>query len=199
MKITISVTSSGDCWAPNVPRVDLAACFPRDRSGAERFDEPTFRAQVKDCRAVLFSSEDRGPVCAFAALLLASFAEWLDDNDRNDGHDEVVSRAARSIRRRVRRGASATVRVDLSNTTVWHKGRAMQTVRVRIRHDDRGVVAERFERDCALVLADFCGSYSRRFTERGDPPLVFAAETQRLLDELHGRAERRESAEGSGR
>ena len=199
MRITLRITSAGDCWSFGVPKIDLARCYPKNADGAEQFDESAFRAQVRDCRTVQIGSDDCGPVCAFGALLLASVGEWLDDNDRNDGHDETVSRAARSIRRRVRRGASATVRVDLSNTTVWHKGRALQTVRVRIRHDDRGVVAERFERDCALVLADFCGSYSRRFAERGDPPLVFAAETQRLLDELHARAERRESAEGSGR
>ena len=195
----IRVTSSGDCWAPEVPRIDLAACFPRTADGEERFDEAAFRAQVKDCRAVQFASDDRGPVCAFAALLLASFGEWMADNDRNDGSSSAVSRAARTIRQRVRRGASASVRVDLANTAAGWKGRRFRTVRVRIRPDDRGVVAaERFDLDCALVLADFCGSYSRRFTERGDPPLVFAAETQRLLDELHARAERRESAEGSG-
>ena len=195
----IRVTSSGDCWAPEVPRVDLARCYPQDAQGRETFDEAAFRAQVKDCRAVQFASDDRGPVCAFAALLIASFGEWMADNDRNDGSSSAVSRAARTIRQRVRRGASASVRVDLANAAAGWKGRRFRTVRVRIRHDDRGVVAERFERDCALVLADFCGSYSRRFTERGDPPLVFAAETQRLLDELHARAERRESAEGSVR
>lgn len=193
MRITFRITSAGDCWSFGVPKIDLARCYPKNADGAEQFDEAAFRAQVRDCRTVQIGSDDRGPVCAFAALLLASVGEWLDDNDRNDGHDEIVSRAARSIRRRVRRGASATVRVDLSNTTVWHNGRALQTVRVRIRHDDRGVVAaERFDLDCALVLADFCRSYSRRFVERGDPPLIFAPETESLLAELHARTEKRE-------
>ena len=187
MKITVRVTSSGDCWAPEVPRIDLAACFPNG-PGGERFDEASFRAQVKDCRAVLLGSDDRGAVCAFAALRLASFGEWMADNDRNDGTSASVSRAARTIRRRVRRGASASVRVDLANAVVCWRGRRFQTVRVRIRPDDRGVVsAERFDRDCALILADFCRAYSRKFEERGDPPLLFASETQALLEDLRAR------------
>lgn len=193
MKVMIRVTTSGDCWAPEVPHVDLAACFPHGPDGEERFDEAAFRAQVKDCRAVQFASDDRGPVCAFAALLLASFGEWMADNDRNDGSSSAVSRAARTIRQRVRRGASASVRVDLANAAAGWKGRRFRTVRVRIRPDDRGVVAaERFDLDCALVLADFCRSYSRRFVERGDPPLIFAPETESLLAELHARTEKRE-------
>lgn len=188
MKVMIRVTTSGDCWAPEVPHVDLAACFPHGPDGEERFDEAAFRAQVKDCRAVQFASDDRGPVCAFAALLLASFGEWMADNDRNDGSSSAVSRAARTIRQRVRRGASASVRVDLANAAAGWKGRRFRTVRVRIRPDDRGVVAaERFDLDCALVLADFCRSYSRRFVERGDPPLIFAPETESLLAELKSR------------
>lgn len=196
MKVMIRVTSSGDCWAPEVPRVDLARCYPQDAQGRETFDEAAFRAQVKDCRAVQFASDDRGPVCAFAALLLASFGEWMADNDRNDGSSSAVSRAARTIRQRVRRGASASVRVDLTNAAAGWKGRRFRTVRVRIRPDDRGVVAaERFDLDCALVLADFCRSYSRRFVERGDPPLIFAPETEALLAELHARTEKREGKE----
>ena len=109
MKITVRVTSSGDCWAPEVPRIDLVACFPKG-PGGERFDEAACRAQIKDCRAVLLGSDDRGAVCA-----------------------------------------------------------------------------ERFDRDCALILADFCRAYSRKFEERGDPPLLFASETQALLEDLRAR------------
>ena len=198
MRITLRITSAGNCWSFSVPKIDLVRCYPKDADGAEQFDEPAFRAQVRDCRTVQIGSDDRGPVCAFAALLLATVGEWLDDNDRNDGHDETVSRAARSIRRRVRRGASASVRVDLSNTTVWHKGRQMRTVSVRIRHDDFGVVAaERFDRDCALVLADFCATYSRKFVECGDPPLRFDPLTLMLVEELRRRRAREDAAEAA--
>ena len=191
MKISIFVASSGDCWAPKVPKVDLARCYPKGADGREAFDEAAFRAQVKDCRAVQIASDDRGAVCAFAALLLSSVDAWMDDNDRNDGTDAAVSRASRAIVRRVRRGAVASVRLDLANAAVLHRGRAFRTVRVRIRHTDNGTVAaERFDRDFALVVADFCQSYSRKFVERGDPPLVFHPDTEALLAELRARTER---------
>lgn len=198
MRITLRITSAGDCWSFGVPSVVLTECYPKDERGEERFDEAAFRAQVKDCKAVQFGSDDRGPVCAFAALLLASVSEWLDDNDRNAGGDKA--KAARRIAARYRRGASAVVRIDLRNVAVRHKGRTFATVRVCIRHDDNGVVAaERFDLDCALVIADFCATYSRKFVERGDPPLVFAAETEDLFAELRRRRAREEAADANAR
>lgn len=194
MRITLRITSAGDCWSFSVPKIDLARCYPKNADGAERFDEAEFRRQVRNCRAVQIGSDDRGPVCAFAALLLASVGEWLDDNDRNAGGDKA--KAARRIAARYRRGASAVVRIDLRNVAVRHKGRDVRTVCVRIRHADNGVVAaERFDLDCALVIADFAATYSRKFVERGDPPLLFSDETANLVKELHARRAREEAEE----
>lgn len=191
MKIMFHIASSGDCWAPKVPKIDIVRCYPKGADGKEAFDEAAFRAQVKDCRAVQLASDDRGAVCAFAAILLSSLDAWVEDCDRNDGSNAAVSRAARTIRHRVHRGAVASVRLDLSNAAVLHKGRTFRTVRVRIRHTDNGTVAaERFDRDFALALADFCQCYSRRYVERGDPPLVFHPDAEALLAELRARTER---------
>lgn len=194
MRITLRITSAGDCWSFSLPKIDLARCYPKSESGAEQFDEAEFRHEVRDCRSVQIGSDDRGPVCAFAALLIASVSEWLSDNDRNAGGDRA--KAARRIAARERRGASASVRIDLRNVAVRHKGRDVRTVAVRIRNDDNGVVAaERFDRDCAMIVADFCATYSRKFVERGDPPLLFADETANLVKELHARREREEAEE----
>lgn len=194
MRITLRITSAGDCWSFGVPKIDIARCYPKDADGVEQFDEAEFRAQVRDCRAVQIGSDDRGPVCAFGALLLASVGEWLTDNDKNAGGDKA--KAARRIAARERRGASASVRIDLRNVAVTHKGRAVRTVAVRIRNDDFGVVAaERFDWDCALIVADFCATYSRRFVERGDPPLCFEPRTLLLVEELRRRREREEAEE----
>ena len=194
MRITLRITSAGDCWSFGVPKIDLARCYPKNADGAEQFDEAAFRAQVRDCRTVQIGSDDRRPVCAFGALLLASVGEWLDDNDRNAGGDKA--KAARRIAARERRGASASVQIDLRNTRVSHKGRDVRTVCVRIRYRDNGVVAaERFDRDCALIVADFCATYSRKFVERGDPPLFFEQQTLGLLEELHARRIREDEAE----
>lgn len=192
MRITLRITSAGDCWSFGVPKIDLARCYPKDADGVEQFDEAEFRAQVRDCRAVQIGSDDRGPVCAFGALLLASVGEWLTDNDKNAGGDKA--KAARRIAARERRGASASVRIDLRNVAVRHKGRDVLTAAVRIRNDDNGVVAaERFDRDCAMIIADFCNQYSSRFVAKGDPPLLFADETANLVKELHARRERDEA------
>lgn len=194
MRITLRITSAGDCWSFGVPKIDLARCYPKNADGAEQFDEAAFRAQVRDCRTVQIGSDDRGPVCAFGALLLASVGEWLDDNDRNAGGDKA--KAARRIAVRERRGVSASVRVDLRNARVSHKGRDVRTVCVRIRNDDFGVVAaERFDWDCALIVADFCATYSRKFVERGDPPLCFEPRTLLLVEELRRRRAREEAQE----
>ena len=192
MRITLKITSSGDCWSFSLPKVALAKCYPKDGRGEERFDEAEFRREVRDCRAVQIGSDDRGPVCAFAALLIASVSEWLTDNDRNAGGDRA--KAARRIAARERRGESASVRIDLRNVAVRHKGRAVLTVAVRIRNTDNGVVsAERFDRDCAMIVADFCNQYSSRFVSKGDPPLLFADETANLVKDLHARREREEA------
>lgn len=184
MRITLKITSAGDCWSFGVPSVDLAACYIKSTNGDENFNETEFRNEIRGCRAVQLNSEDRGPVCAFAALLFASVNEWLDDNDKNANGEK--EKAAKRIAARYRRGASATVRIDLRNSTVCHKGRAMRTVRVCIRYTDNGIVAsERFDRDCARLIADFCASYSKKFVERGDPPLLFSPETENLIEELH--------------
>lgn len=192
MRISLTVTSSGDCWSVGLPKVRLADCFPSSGDGkAERFDEAAFRRAVAKSRAVQFASDDRGCVCAFAALLIASLGEWMDDNDRNgDDATADVRRAVRSIASRFKRGVSANVRIDLSAVVYTPPGglRSFRTVKVRIRHDDMGFpAAVRFDRDCALVVADFCQCYSRKFVERGDPPLVFTPETEDLLAELHVR------------
>ena len=193
MRLTFTVTSAGRCYSiGGLPRVRVAECYPDRRDGrGEQFDEAAFRAAVKDCRSVQFAADDRGCVCAFAALLCASLGDWMEDMDRDDGTDADVTRAARSIKARAKRGVSARVRVDLTAATVETKpGRLFRTVRVRIRHDDLGVPsADRFDLDCALIVADFCLSYSRRFVERGGPPLVFAPETEALLIELRRRTE----------
>ena len=194
MRLTFHVTTSGDCWTVDVPRVTLADCYPKDEQGRETFDESAFRRQVANSPSVMISSDDRGPVCAFAAMLLASLGEWMNDADKFDGSDRM-KRVAASMSRRVKREKFAAVRVDLSNALTAHKGGTFRTVRVRIRHADLGNVGNPFQLDCAMMVADFCRCYSRMFVERGDPPLIFSPETLTLLDELHDRTEREREAE----
>lgn len=194
MRLTFRVTTSGDCWTVDVPRVTLAECYPKDEQGREQFDEGAFRRQVAGSGRVMLSSDDRGPVCAFAAMLLASLGEWMNDADKFDGSDRM-KRVDASLRRRVRRDKFAAVRIDLSNAVTDHKGGRYRTVRVRIRHDALGSVGSPFELDCAMMVADFCRNYSRMFVERGDPPLLFAPETEALLVALHERTEREREAE----
>ena len=194
MRLTFHVTTSGDCWSVDVPRVTLADCYPKDEQGRETFDESAFRRQVANSRNIMISSDDRGPVCAFAAMLLASLGEWMNDADKFDGSDRM-KRVAASMSRRVKREKFAAVRVDLSNALTAHKGGTFRTVRVRIRHDGLDSVGTPFELDCAMMVADFCRCYSRMFVERGDPPLIFSPETDALLAALHDRTEREREAE----
>ena len=194
MRLTFHVTTSGDCWTVDVPRVTLADCYPKDEQGVEQFDESAFRRQVAGSPRVMIASDDRGPVCAFAAMLLASIGAWLDDNDKFDGSREM-QRVNATFQSRVRRERFAAVRVDLANARVEWKGRTLNTVRVRVRHAELANVGSPFEVDAAMMVADFCNEYSRRFVERGDPPLVFSPETEALLAALHERTECEREAE----
>lgn len=184
MRITLRIVSAGDFWSFAVPMVSLSRCYPPDESGNETFYEDEFRREVMNSREVQIGSDDRGPVCAFAALLLSSLGEWLDDNAKS--WSDAKDRAERRISARSKRGSCSFVRIDMSNVTVSVGKKVMRTVKVRIRNDDNGVVsAERFDRSCALIVADFCTQYSRRFVSKGDPPLVFDDSVNELVEELH--------------
>lgn len=189
MRLTFTVTSAGNCWnVGGLPDLRRADCFPLV-GAVETFDEAAFRNAVRDCRAVQVSADDRGNVCAFAAMLCADLSAWAEDMDRNDGTDARVTRAARRIKVRARRGTSARVRVDLKRATVeTADGRKFETVRVRVRHDDLGIPsAERFDENFALYIVDFCQHYSERCVELGYPPFVYTPETEALLVELRKR------------
>ncbi len=197
MRITLTVTSAGDCWAiGGLPRIDLKKCYPVGAHG-ERFDENAFRSAVRNHHNIQFSDGDRGVVCAFATLLLSSISDWYADMDKNDGTDADVTRAAKRLSRRAKGGKCGRVRIDLKPIRYQRTSvsQPVRTVEVRIVHDDFGIPsAERFDRDCAMMVADFCRGYSQKFTERGEAPLVFASETAALLAALHERTEQ----EGGG-
>lgn len=187
MRITLKVSSSGDCWTVSVPKVRLSECYRGDE-----FDEAAFRRQVRDYPSVQIGSEDRGPVCAFASLLLSALGEWLDDNDKNA--DGAKEKAAKRIKSRMKRDLFAYARINLQNATVEHKGKLVRTVIVGVEYDDNDVpMTENFARDCASIVLDFCQSYSRRFTERDDPPLLFrqSPTMDELFAELKVRKEQR--------
>lgn len=198
MRVTLKIASAGSHWSFSLPKVDLARCYPKDEDGEERFDEAEFRRQVKDHKAVQFSSEDRGPVCAFAAMLLSSLGEWLGEN----GMDKSVERdkAVKSISRRSRRDAFMFVRVDLRNGIVEHEGKLKRTVAVDIQYSDNGVVAsDRYDHKCALLVAEFCSTFSKRFVENGDPPLVMkkTIAMNDLISELRACKRKRETEEAN--
>ena len=195
MRITLRIVAAGKCWSIiGLPSVDLKRCYPVGANG-ERFDESAFRAAVRNHHNIQFADGDGGCVCAFAALLLSSLGEWYDDMDKNDGTSESVTRGARTIARRYRRGVGCRVRIDLKPIR-YQPAAALQpvwTVEVRIRTIDEDCwdapSSDRFDRYCAMIVADFCQSYSRKFVERGNAPLVFASETAALLAELKARRE----------
>lgn len=188
MRISSRITSVGKNWWPQFPRIDLAACFPKV-NGVEQFDESEFRRQVRTCPQIQMSSDDHGAPCAFAAILIASVNDWLDATDTSD---ETTSKPKiqRQLMRRLERGKSSYVRIDITGVAVPHKSRRVRSTRIRVTTKSNNVVQScRFERDFAMIIADFCRGYSRRYVERGDPPLVFAPETETLLAELHERTE----------
>jgi len=186
MRITARISSSGDYWHPQWPRIDIRGAYPVV-DGRETFDEPAFRRMIRDCRNVQFGSDDWGAPVAFAALLIQTVNDWMDDNER--GKDDKSRRIDSRLNRRLDCCSVSFCRIDL--TAVRHvlaDGAIVRTPKVRIVTDDGGVVQkEHYERDFAMLLADVCREYSKKFVARGDAPVVFASETERLLDELHER------------
>lgn len=187
MRITLRVTQAGDCWSFTPPKVDLPACYPKDENGVERFDEAEFRRQIANESCVQIGSNDSGLALAFAAIFCSSLNDWLDDNTHGDEDSPRMERVRARLAAKAERKNFAAVRIDFANADVDSKGKRVRTLRIRIRADQRDTVGFPFATDCALLVADFIEGFSRRYTEKGDPPFVYADETRALLDELHRR------------
>lgn len=71
MRISTKIVSSGECWHPHFPLIDVGACYQKCTDGATAFDEDEFRRQVRDQPEIQMSSRDYGTVCAFSAVLIA--------------------------------------------------------------------------------------------------------------------------------
>lgn len=187
MRITTKIVSSGECWHPYFPRINLAACYPKCEDGSTAFDEDEFRRQIRDQAAVQMSDRDYGTVCAFAAILIESLNDWLDDNDTFDGEDKAKEKKliARFDRKLVK-GVVTYCRTDITAATVQHQGRILRVPKIKITFTDMEVVEKHhYEEDWAMIVADFCNVYSKKYVAAGDPPLVFTPETQKIIADLH--------------
>ena len=71
MRISTKIVSSGECWHPHFPLIDVGACYQKCTDGATAFDEDEFRRQVRDQPEIQMSSRDYGTVCAFSAVMIA--------------------------------------------------------------------------------------------------------------------------------
>ncbi len=186
MRITIPVAISGECWAPTVPEINLAVCFPTNAQGEEEFDASAFRSEIRNCERIQIASDDSDSVLAFAAMLLSAVNDWVKANDRNDGSRKMC-RVSTRLAKHNENGRVNPVRITLTNAITPFNGRTFMTVRVKITHDAKSAIGYPFERDFALFLADMCKGFSRRFEEHDSPPLVFTPETQALIEETHER------------
>lgn len=195
MRITARIMAAGECWRPRWPRIDLVKCFPKV-DGKEFFDEDEFRRQVKDNPMIQLSSDDKGTPCAFGAILIASVNDWLDDNDKSNDGERTRERIKKRLDRQLERGRVSFVRVDISGKAIEWEKRIVKVAKIKITTDDKGVIeVHKYERDFAMIIADFVRCYSKRYVDRGDPPLMIAEETALLMKELHERtveAERHE-------
>ena len=113
MRITIPIYSWRDCWYPNIPNIDLKACFPDGKN----LDEVEFRKQVKDNNRVLMSSDDNYSTCAFTAILFASVKDLIDDT-KIDNSKKKYAPVLNRISKRVDDSKSSFVRIDITNSRV---------------------------------------------------------------------------------
>lgn len=185
MKITAKITSANNTWFPTWPKVPLAECYPGE-PGNERFDENVFRSYIKDQPGVMVGSDDTGSPLALAAIIIQSVNDWLEDNDKGDDGKPGRDRARERLNKRLERGNVSYCSIQFTQHIVEHEGRRVRGVRIKITTDDAGVVETRkFEREFAMVLADFVRCYSARAVSRGEPPFVLTPETEVYLHELH--------------
>lgn len=195
MVISAKIASAGDRWFPCWPHIDLVKCFPKI-DGREMFDEDEFRRQIKNCDMVQISGDDRGTPCAFGAILISSVCDWLDDNDKSDAFGNEGRRIKARIDRRLDRGKVTYCRIVITGAVREWKGELVKVAKVKITTDDKGVVeVQKFEREFAMLIADFVRCYSIRYVERGDPPILLSKETVEIMNELHERTLEDEKAE----
>lgn len=186
MRISIRIASNQDCWHPRFPTVDLAKCYPKDASGNTHFNESEFIRQISAFDYVMLSDKDSGTPMAFAAVLIASVNEWLEDNGKDVDADPNVAKISSRLNRNLKRGSYSFVRLDITGVRVVWKGKTVRGAKVRITTNDNDVFERHpFEHDFAMILADFCRCYSNLYVSRGEPAIVFAPETQALLNDLH--------------
>lgn len=186
MRISIRIASNHDCWHPRFPTIDLGKCYPKGDDGKSHFYEAEFRRQMSAFDYVMISDKDYGTPLAFAAILIASVNEWMDDVGKEAAGDPKSEKIRSRLNRNLKRGSYSFVRLDITGTNVYWKGTIIRGAKVRITTNDNNVF-ERcpFEHDFAMILADFCRCYSNQYVERGEPALVFEPETKKLIRELH--------------
>ena len=186
MRISIRIVSNHDCWHPRFPTVDLAKCFRKDASGKPHFYESEFIRQISAFDYVMLSDKDSGTPMAFAAILIASVNDWLEDSGKEVDADPKVAKISSRLKRNLKRGSYSFVRLDITGVRVFWKGKTVRGAKVRITTNDNDVFESHpFEHDFAMILADFCRCYSNLYVSRGEPALVFSPETQALIKELH--------------
>ncbi len=183
MRITVRIAQAEGKWWPNFPRIDAAACFPKV-DGVECFDEGIFRRQAASQPAIQIAGGEEGTPLAFAAILIDAVDAWLDDEKTEDTGPKIT-RIKKAMQRRLAKGRTSAVRVDITGFVDVINGKTVRRLKIRIRWDMMDAIGENFAEGFAMILADFCRTFSQRYEAKGDPPFVFTPETEGLLAKLH--------------
>jgi hypothetical protein len=118
MRITVKTVPAG---AKFLSRFAQFTGSIEDLSTDGHFDEMKFRAMLKDWQDagyVLWGSDDRGAVCAFAAEFLRQLTlvtEAVEADDTTDAHTAANSAADRRLVARADRGRCAFTRFDITS------------------------------------------------------------------------------------
>ena len=177
MRITIPIYSWSDCWFPKIPNIDLEACFPDGKN----LDEVEFRKQVKDNNRILMSSDDNYSTCAFTAILFDSVKDLIDDT-KIDNSKEKYAPVLKRISKRVEDSKSSFVRIDITTSRVGTN--TVLKVNITYKNNWGVIQTDRYDKQFALMLADFCKCYDEKYVKEGYPPMVFTDNVKELFKEL---------------
>ena len=180
MRITIPVYSWKTCWYPAIPIIDLKACFP----DGNKLDEVQFRKQIKGNNRILMSSDDNYSTMAFSVILLQSVRDMIHDTKIDESKEKYAPILER-ISKRVADSKSSFVRIDITTRRVVND--TVLKINIEYSNDKWGVIqTDRYEKQFALILADFCKCYNEKYIKEGYRPMIFTDNVKELIKELKG-------------
>ena len=151
MRITAKITSTGERWACEFPRIDRAACFPKNERGEECADPIACRVALKS-DLITHAASDTSIVHAVACNWIDKVNWWKDENSINKTSTPGIEKTLDRLDRKRENGRVNFARASLTQRRTPN-GAPCLVFDVSVT-DDHAVERENYSRAFAMILAE---------------------------------------------